>query len=126
MFETALNFRLLGASELAPSRRLRPALLYRSGDLGRLSPQDASQVAGALGIRTYLDLRSEDEVIASGPPQALLEQGVEWRRLAVDGYSGEAISVEQPGPSEYARYYLEMLEARAECFIEAIEVIALR
>jgi protein-tyrosine phosphatase len=77
-------------------------------------------------VRTYLDLRSEDEVLASGPPQALLDQGITWHRLAIEGYSAAAISILQPGPSEYARYYLEMLETRVGCFIEAIELIARR
>jgi protein-tyrosine phosphatase len=124
LLATALNFRPLGLPFLASSPPPGSVRLYRSGELSRLSAEDATHLADTLGVRTYLDLRSEQEILASGPPRALLERGITWRRLSIPEYSSAAIAGDSPGPSHYARYYMEVLDAGASCFVEALGFIA--
>ena len=66
--EGVINFRDLGLS--AGGSTIRPGLLFRSGELTRLSPRGAATLARELGVRTVFDLRSETEVtkFASATP----------------------------------------------------------
>ncbi|MFJ8824973.1 tyrosine-protein phosphatase [Streptomyces sp. NPDC102467] len=57
---TVANLRDLGGTPLADGRRVRPGLVFRSGQLDRLDPT-ADPAFAALGIRTILDLRTDAE-----------------------------------------------------------------
>lgn len=67
--EGVINFRDLGLSAASGSA-IRPGLLFRSGELTRISPRGAATLARELGVRTVFDLRSETEVakFASATP----------------------------------------------------------
>jgi protein-tyrosine phosphatase len=56
----AQNFRAIGALPAADGRRLRPNLLYRTGDMSSLREECVERIA-QLGIRTVVDLRSGSE-----------------------------------------------------------------
>jgi protein-tyrosine phosphatase len=54
------NFRDLGGHRALDGKKIRPGLLYRSGQLGTMSKGEADMVL-SLGIRTVVDLRSVRE-----------------------------------------------------------------
>ncbi|WP_176593661.1 tyrosine-protein phosphatase [Sphingobium sp. EM0848] len=56
----AQNFREIAPLPAGEGRRLRPAMLYRTGDLTRLTESCVDQLR-ALGIRSVVDLRSAAE-----------------------------------------------------------------
>jgi len=56
----ALNFRSLGGIPAGEGKVIRPGVLYRSGDLGALRDVCRQRIQ-ALGIRTFVDLRSDGE-----------------------------------------------------------------
>jgi protein-tyrosine phosphatase len=72
--EGAFNVRDLGGYPTADGRRTRWRRLYRSGHLHRLTERDIDQVH-ELGIRTVLDLRSDEELSWTGVGR-LYERGV--------------------------------------------------
>ena len=53
----AFNVRDLGGLPAAGGTMVRPGLVYRSGDLGRLTTAGADQLR-AVGIATIIDLRT--------------------------------------------------------------------
>jgi protein-tyrosine phosphatase len=55
------NFRDLGGYETADGRFVKPGLIYRSGDLSKLTAEDLDKLQ-ALGIKTVVDLRSGMEL----------------------------------------------------------------
>lgn len=77
------NFRDIGGYPTADGRRVRHGVLYRSGVLTYLTPEDHAAVAST-GIRTIVDLRRDDEIEAeptawAGPVRKLswpLEESV--------------------------------------------------
>jgi protein-tyrosine phosphatase len=54
------NFRDLGGYQTASGKSVKWGLIYRSGELATLTPQDYRTIA-RLGIRTVFDLRTEGE-----------------------------------------------------------------
>ena len=63
--EAVHNFRDLGGYAGSSGRVIRAGVLYRADGLHRLSPSDVDVVAG-LGIRTVVDLRTEEEIANVG------------------------------------------------------------
>jgi len=59
------NFRDLGGYASSDGRRVKWGVVYRSGELSQLSPDDVRTLA-ELGIKTVVDLRSPEEVTARG------------------------------------------------------------
>lgn len=57
---TVANLRDLGSTPLTGGRSVRPGLLFRSGRIDRLDPA-ADPAVAALGIRTVVDFRTQDE-----------------------------------------------------------------
>lgn len=55
------NFRDLGGFQTADGRLVKPGLIYRSGELSKLSDEDLDRLQ-ALNIKTVVDLRSPLEV----------------------------------------------------------------
>jgi protein-tyrosine phosphatase len=71
------NFRDLGGYTTADGRRVKPGLIFRSGELSNLTPQDYRAVS-TLGLRTVYDLRTDSERAtaqtkwAAGPVQTFV------------------------------------------------------
>lgn len=80
--EGVINFRDIGLSSGSGSQTaIRPGLLFRSGELARLTPHGADTLK-QLGVRTVFDLRSDSEVAkySSATPSV---EGVEDVRVPV-------------------------------------------
>ncbi|MFH1160832.1 MAG: tyrosine-protein phosphatase [bacterium] len=67
LLTNAPNFRDLGGIRTEDGRRIKHRLLYRSGDLARLSPADIKTME-AIEIRMIIDFRSDREVIKYPTP----------------------------------------------------------
>ncbi len=74
------NFRDLGGYSSCDGRTVRWGVLYRSGELNKLSPADQVTLAD-LGLKTVVDLRSEPEISFFGEP--LLSDGIELLSIPV-------------------------------------------
>lgn len=85
------NFRDLGGYRAADGRSLRWGLVYRSGDLNRLSDDDLERLAG-LRLRTVIDLRLPGEVESHGADR--LPPGARSLALPID--SGDLSPVLHP------------------------------
>jgi protein-tyrosine phosphatase len=59
------NFRDLGGAATHDGRRVRRGVVYRSGHLADVAPEDLA-VLEALGIRTVIDLRTRSDVTEDG------------------------------------------------------------
>ena len=118
VYEGAINFRPVGtATGLA-------AQFYRSGDLAGVQASAATAIYNRLGVRSFIDLRSEAEVIRYGEPVELTRQGVDWVRSPISGYSGEPIRHASASAADYARYYLDLLESSSMALVNSLTVIA--
>lgn len=72
------NFRDLGGYPATDGRTVRRGLIYRSGVLTYLTPQDHEAIA-PLGIRTIIDLRRDDEIAAEPTHWASPVQNLSWQ-----------------------------------------------
>ncbi|HNW72989.1 MAG: tyrosine-protein phosphatase [Bacteroidales bacterium] len=59
--ESQPNFRDLGGIQTNDGRKIKPGLLYRSGDLSRLDERELTML-GNLGIRAVIDFRAQREI----------------------------------------------------------------
>lgn len=119
--EAVHNFRDLGGYLGSGGRPIRAGLLYRADGLHRLSPADVDVVAD-LGIRTVVDLRTEDEIANVGTfPRD---------RLAVDFHHVPIMDVTWRGMEmptfenavDFLHYaYTDMLVTSRERFRDAFE-----
>lgn len=103
-FERWFNVRDLGGLPGAGGRVTEAGRLFRSGVPGRLTASDQVQ-ARALGIRTVIDLRRDNEL--RDRPHPLLAFGAEQRRAnlqASQDTPGGASSDPEITPERYMRY----------------------
>ncbi|MFN2123336.1 MAG: tyrosine-protein phosphatase [Candidatus Promineifilaceae bacterium] len=75
------NFRDLGGFETADGWCVKPGLMYRSGELSNLTEEDLQRLQ-ELGIKTIVDLRSENEVNMFGEDQ--LPEGAGYLALRIE------------------------------------------
>ncbi len=76
-----VNFRDMGGYRSADGRSVKWRRLYRAGELVTLTDDDLETLA-ALGIRTVVDLRSEDEVSTQGRDR--LPAGASLMSIAIE------------------------------------------
>jgi protein-tyrosine phosphatase len=116
MTSSIINFRPVGP-EFFGEAGVR---WYRSSALSGLDRGEARHLHEDLGIRTYIDLRSEDEIARTGPPHALMHAGIRWVCSPVCDYPDHAISAKEPTIDDYVTYYTTMVEAARPGFAAAV------
>jgi protein-tyrosine phosphatase len=117
----AVNFRAVGVDVLAGSAAARA---HRCGDLCKVTPATARVLAEELGITTFVDLRSTQEVVELGRPTVLEDAGIRWLHAPISGYSNRAIASGKAGAADYAAYYRAMLDEATPALVSAIEALA--
>ena len=96
--------------------RLRPAFVYRSGGLERLTDDGKSVLANKLGIKKIFDLRSNAEHHSSPDPEI---PGIEniWSSTTDQNAKIDPDDfVDGLGESGYVKMYFEVLELYPESF----------
>jgi hypothetical protein len=114
----AINFR-----RVCPELGAATERFYRSGSLSRLEADEARGLRLGLGIRNYVDLRSDEEVRRDGRPDAMLEQGVRWWRCPITDYPSDMISRSEPSSRDYVDYYLAMMETARDAWMTAVDIL---
>ncbi|WP_010096607.1 tyrosine-protein phosphatase [Ornithinibacillus scapharcae] len=88
--EGSFNFRDLGGYETTDGKRVKNGMLFRSGNLSRITETDKNRLR-EMGIKNICDLRDNDEV--NKHPDPILE-GVTWNHIPL--IKDEEV-VRQPG-----------------------------
>ncbi|MEV6423568.1 tyrosine-protein phosphatase [Streptomyces sp. NPDC051662] len=99
----AVNLRAVAPPGVAPGR------IWRAGAGAAMDAGTAAELTGRHGIRTVIDLRSQDETDRHGGPAALLGHGVRWVRSPLTGYPRDIVHLARPTPGHYVRYYHAIL-----------------
>ena len=118
------NFRDLGGYPTVDGRETRWRRLFRADGLYRLTPDDARRVI-ELGVRTVVDLRTDNEVKARGTfPVA--EHDVAYHHLPIiDATWGETSTPEIGDVVEFLVWaYREMLAEASPRFADAMRLLA--
>jgi protein-tyrosine phosphatase len=122
-FEACFNFRDLGGYHSRYGTVVARGRLFRSDSLHRMTPHDVDLLAG-LGIRTVLDLRTDDERARDGGlrhgPVDLIVRAVPMVDRAAAGAPRAVI----PSLAERAQRYLRMARESAPVIGAAIGVLA--
>ncbi|MFJ2172526.1 tyrosine-protein phosphatase [Streptomyces sp. NPDC087851] len=99
----AVNLRVVAPPGVVPGR------IWRAGAGAVMDAGAAAELTGRHGLRTVIDLRSQNETDRSGAPDELLGRGVRWSRSPLTGYPRDLVHVPRPTPDHYVRYYHAIL-----------------
>lgn len=118
------NFRDLGGYPTSDGRTTRWRTLFRADGLYRLTPDDARTVVG-LGVRTVVDLRTDNEVRARGT-FPVDDHDVAYHHLPIiDATWGETSTPETDDVVEFLVWaYRQMLAEAAPRFVDAIRLLS--
>lgn len=122
--EAVHNFRDLGGYVGLGGRQLRAGVLYRADGLHRLSPADVAVVAG-LGIRTVVDLRTDEEISNVGTfPRD--RHPVDFRHVPIMDVTWRAMDMPTfDTAADFLHYaYTDMLVTSRDRFRTAFEIVA--
>lgn len=122
--EHAFNLRDIGGYRTGDGRSVRTGVLWRADGLHRLRGADL-EVVRRLGLRTVIDLRTDDEVAAGRFPVEDLP--VAWHHhsvMDVTWSSTQAPAGSVHVPQYLAARYREMLDLRGDQFAAALRVLA--
>ena len=122
--ESTFNFRDVGGYRAGDGQVVRHRQLFRSDALHRLTPADTEAVR-SLGLRTVIDLRTDEEVAAGRFP--VEDIPVAWHQFSIIDvlWDPEHAPAEHDAFAEFLfRRYVEMTESRGAQFAAAVEVLA--
>jgi protein-tyrosine phosphatase len=109
--DSIMNFRDFGGIPILHSSKLGYIpynLLYRSGDISKISENDARFLAYELGLHTFIDLRTDDEIIRDGIPNILISYGVNWISSPISAYNCELSKSAKPNSIHYSNFYSQI------------------
>ncbi|MDR1178479.1 MAG: tyrosine-protein phosphatase [Spirochaetaceae bacterium] len=101
------NVRELGGYPAAGGRRVKPGLVYRSGDLDSLTPGDRAVMEG-LCLRTIIDFRSGEERDRSPDPDLASLVNRVWLPINAGNMTGID---KRKGPQNYRDIMLDLYRA---------------
>lgn len=117
LFPFAMNLRDLGGLRARAGKQVRSGLLFRTGNLGNVGPDEGRLLVDRLGLRTYYDLRVDHEIAQDGAPDALREAGVDWVKLPVDSFDPVFGRERLPAVAHWITLYLKVFEQHRETWI---------
>jgi protein-tyrosine phosphatase len=117
-----LNCRDVGGVTFGAGMALRPRMLFRTSQLHNVDSTAATALADGLGIRTFVDLRTTDEINRDGSPAVLESAGVQCVNAPI--LSERLAPQAHADPSDYARIYLNILRDNSRGVRRALMHIA--
>lgn len=122
--EGVYNLRDLGDLPTEGGGRTRTGRIFRSDSLQSVSVADVALLHDALGVRSLIDLRGEDEVAGEGRG-LLAERDVRYVNLPLVQEDGSLVSYLEDGRTvDLVPRYLAYLTAPGRTLLRAIEVIS--
>lgn len=120
------NFRTVAAYRLSSAGVFRTGMIYRSGALERMTPEDRAWLESEIGVRTILDLRHPDELAFTDQGHALgdfvLPLSIFPEEQAQEDLIAELNGLYGAGPSP--RRYLHYLDAGGDRLARAFSLFA--
>jgi protein-tyrosine phosphatase len=120
------NFRMLASYPLADGRRFGEGLVYRSGALELMTPEDLGHLRDELRIAAILDLRHPDELGGQGIGHGLADRvnflSVFPERLTQEALIAELNGLYGAGPSP--ERYFHYLHVEGQRFADAFRFFA--
>lgn len=102
------NVRDLGGLALPGGAFTRFGCVLRCGSLASVVPADADWLAGHVGLRLVIDMRTDRERVAAGTPDALTERGVRCVTMPVSTARPYLGGQSFPNWRDYAATYTEL------------------
>jgi protein tyrosine/serine phosphatase len=122
--EGVYNLRDLGGLPTEDGRTTVPGRVFRSDSLQSVSARDVALLHDTLGVRSLIDLRGEDEVLAEGRG-ALVERGVRYTNLPLVQEDGSLVSyLEDSRTVDLVPRYLSYLDSPGRTMLRALELIS--
>ena len=124
-FDGLANARDVGGLPLEGGGRVRPGVLLRTESLEALTPGDVARLTGELGVVQVLDLRKDEELVASGPG-ALADAGITVHRLSLIPETGRGLPELGADTDPMVGHYLAYLGDRAANVVTGVRRVAER
>lgn len=122
--EGAYNLRDLGDLPTEDGGRTSTGRVFRSDSLQSLTPGDVARLYETLGVRSLVDLRGEDEVVAEGRGP-LVARDVRYVNLPLVQEDGSLLSYLEDGHTvDLVPRYLSYLDSPGRTMMRAIELIS--
>jgi protein tyrosine/serine phosphatase len=118
------NFRDLGGLTTKSDHQIKNGLLYRTGNVAHWSHEAAEHIKRERGVRLYIDLRNDKEIVTFGKPEALLKQNIEWMRLSIDTHDEEFSKTRLPVAKDWLSLYQRIFEKNLSTWLTFSKVIA--
>lgn len=118
-----MNFRDLGGLPTS-NGVVRERLLFRAGDLALTTEGDAALLSERLGVRTYVDLRTDSDIDREGEPKALVAAGIQWVRIPIDLGDDEFRQAVNPGPAEWGALYVRGVRRYRDKWLQLLGILA--
>jgi protein-tyrosine phosphatase len=119
-----LNLRDLGGLPVAGGRYTGRGALFRSGALLPIALESAARPKVDLSLRSYVDLRTQDEANRDGWDSQLEEIGVSRICAPLSIPKFRELLGPAPQPSHYARAYVRLVQLGADQVSAALAAIA--
>jgi protein-tyrosine phosphatase len=120
----AYNLRDLGGLPTEDGGTTRPGRVFRSDSLQSVTPEDVALLHDRLGIRSLVDLRGEDEVVAEGKG-LLADRDVRYVNLPLVQEDGTLVSyLEDARTVDLVPRYLSYLDSPGRAMLRALELIS--
>lgn len=117
------NFRDLAGIPTQCERKIRPGLIYRTGNISHINSTTGKTLAENLNIKTYVDFRTNSEIKAFGRPDALIESGVNWINLHIDTEDKMFNESRKPSIKEWAGLYARLFEKNLSDWVRFLNLI---
>jgi hypothetical protein len=98
-----------------------PGLVFRTAQTALAKQEKMSTWVHSVGLRTFYDFRTEDEIARDGPPDVLLRSGVHWVRLPTSTSIAALRRHPIPTASDWSNFYLKLFEENTSSFVRLIE-----
>jgi protein-tyrosine phosphatase len=117
------NFRDLAGLPTTCERKIRPGLLFRTGNISHIGDETGAKLTRELNIGRYIDFRTETEIKAFGRPEALIKSGVEWINLHIDTQDKMFNDSRRPNVPDWVGLYTRLFEKNLKEWVHFLNII---